>query len=69
MHENVAIALIAGIAAFGILGLLLWSLVWVYRDAESRGKSGWAVALVVLLLKWPVSLLLWFVFPPERSVL
>jgi len=31
------------------LGLLIWSLVWVYSDAERRGKSGCLVVLLVLL--------------------
>ena len=50
-----------------ILGLLIWSLVWVYQDAEQRGKSGWLVILMVFLLNWPVSLLVWLVFRPERT--
>ena len=48
-----------------ILGLLVASLIWVYRDAESRNKSGALVALLVLLLQWPLSLLLWIVFRPD----
>lgn len=56
----------AGTLALAVLGLLVWSLVWVYRDAQARGKPGWAVTLVVLLLKWPISLLLWVIFRPER---
>lgn len=47
------------------LGLLIWSLVWVYGDAERRGKSGCVVVLLVLLSSWPVSLLLWIVSRPE----
>ena len=48
-----------------ILGLLIWSLVWVWRDAEKRGKPGWVVALMVFLLEWPISLLVWVVFRPD----
>ena len=48
-----------------IIGLLVWSLIWVYGDAEKRGKSGCLVALLVFLLDWPVSLLVWLVFRPE----
>jgi len=47
-----------------ILGLLIWSLVWVYGDAEKRGKPGWLVVLLVLFLDWPISLLVWLVFRP-----
>lgn len=45
--------------------LLVASLIWVYQDAESRKKSGILVAILVLLLNWPISLLLWFIFRPE----
>ena len=48
-----------------ILGLLAGSLIWVYRDAEKRGKSGCLVALLVFLLEWPISLLVWVVFRPN----
>lgn len=48
-----------------IFALLVWSLIWVYGDAEKRGKSGILVVLLVFLLNWPVSLLLWLVFRPE----
>lgn len=47
------------------LFLYIWSLVWVYRDAGRRGKSGCLVALLAALIQWPLSLLLWLVFRPE----
>ncbi len=50
------------------VGLMIWSLIWVYGDAEKRGKSGCLVALLVFLLSWPVSLLLWVVFRPEHKI-
>ena len=60
-------------AAFGLIGIVLgivllalyiWSIVWAYRDANSRGKPGWLVALLVALLSWPVGLLVWLIFRP-----
>ncbi len=48
-----------------ILGLLIWSLVWAYKDAEKRGKSGWIVVLMIFFLNWPTSLLVWLVFRPD----
>jgi hypothetical protein len=51
-----------------LLGLLIWSLVWVYKDAEARGKPGCIVALLVFLLSWPLSLLAWIVFRPESRI-
>lgn len=56
-----------GVFAFlaGMMGLLVWSTVWVYRDANERGKPGWLVALLCILFNWPISILMWFVFRPE----
>lgn len=49
------------------LGLLIWSLVWAYSDAQKRGKPGWLVVLLVLFMSWPFSLLIWLVFRPEEK--
>lgn len=48
------------------LSLFVWSIVWVYNDAEKRGKSGCLVALLVLFLSWPIGLLAWLIFRPEE---
>lgn len=40
-------------------GIYIASLVWVYRDANRRGKSGILVALLVALISWPIGLLVW----------
>jgi Na+-driven multidrug efflux pump len=52
----IIIALIVGLVFFVIY---IVSLVWVYRDAERRGKSGILVALLVALISWPIGLLVW----------
>lgn len=63
-------------AGFGIFGLILglvvlvvyiWSIVWSYKDAERRGKPGWLVALLVALISWPISLLVWLIFRPDSK--
>jgi hypothetical protein len=41
----------------------IWSIFWSYIDAESRGKSGCAVALLIMLLSW-VGILIWIIFRP-----
>ena len=38
-----------------VLGLFVASLVWVYRDANRRGKPGWIIALLVAFLAWPLA--------------
>ena len=51
--------------ALAALGLLVWSLVWAYNDAQKRGKPGWLVVLLVLFMNWPFSLLIWVLFRPD----
>jgi hypothetical protein len=51
------------VALAGLI-LYVWSIIWAYRDAERRGKPGWMVALLVALLSWPLSLIIWFLFRP-----
>ena len=53
------------VIAIGITLPLISSL-WAYGDAERRGKSGCLVAILVFFLSWPLGLILWFVFRPER---
>ncbi len=43
------------------LAVYIASLVWVYRDANRRGKSGILVALLVALISWPIGLLVWLI--------
>lgn len=61
----------AGIAGLllVLLGIVLyvWSVIWAYRDAERRGKPGWLVALLVAVLSWPLSLIIWLVFRPALT--
>ena len=55
------------LVALVMLGLFIWSLVWVYRDAERRGKPPLLVTLMVAFLSWPISLLVWLVFRPDEK--
>jgi hypothetical protein len=64
MEEILLVLLIVPVMLV-ILGLFVWSIVWVHGDAIKRGKPGWAVVLLVILLEWPISLLLWVVFRPD----
>ena len=54
----IIIAVICGLLFFAIY---IASLVWVYRDAESRGKSGILVALLVAFISWPIGLIVWLI--------
>jgi hypothetical protein len=66
MPEMLIVFLIVPFALL-IFGLFIWSLVWVYRDAEARGKDGWLALVVVFFLNWPFSLLLWMLFRPDAA--
>ena len=59
---------IFAVLALVVFGLWVWSIVWAYRDAEKRGKSGVLVALLVAFLSWPVSIVLWLVFRPDSTL-
>lgn len=53
-----------------ILGLVLlvfyiWSVIWAFHDARRRGKSGLLIAVMVLVMVWPVGLLLWLALRPQ----
>lgn len=47
---------------FGILFMILWigSLIWVYQDAEKRGKTG-CLWLLLLWFTWPIGLVAYLV--------
>lgn len=58
----------------GLTGLLLtvigfilyiWSIVWAYRDAEKRRRSGILIAIMVAFLAWPIGLIIWLVIRPS----
>ncbi len=58
--------------AVSLVGLLifclyLYSVFWAYSDAVARGKPGCLVALLVFFLTWPLGLILWIIFRPERT--
>ena len=48
-----------------MLIVFLASVIWSYRDAEKRGKSGCLVAALVFLATWPVGLIIWLIIRPD----
>jgi hypothetical protein len=53
------------IAIVAAVVLYLWSGVWICRDADRRGKPGMLVAILALVIAWPISLLVWIALRPE----
>ncbi|MCE9612319.1 MAG: hypothetical protein K8R23_19140 [Chthoniobacter sp.] len=46
---------------------LIWSCLWIWRDAEQRGKSGW-LAILFILPGWPLSFCWWrWLRPPLQQ--
>jgi hypothetical protein len=65
----------AGLAAIilAVVAALLWvgSLIWVYRDARSRGLSGLTSLLVTALVGftvWPLTILGWVLLRPKERM-
>ncbi len=50
-----------------LIAVVIGSAIWAYGDAERHGKSGCLVALLVLLLSWPVGLIIWLLIRPENE--
>jgi hypothetical protein len=42
------------------LTLVIWSMIWVAKDAELRGKSGILLA-ILMFFTWPLGLLVWVI--------
>jgi hypothetical protein len=49
------------------IGLVIWSLAWVYMDAEQRGKSGCLLVILIGLFAWPIGLIIWLIARPKAA--
>ena len=47
--------------------LAVFSSAWAYHDARNRGKPPLLIAALVLLVAWPLGLVLWLIFRPDRQ--
>ncbi len=45
-------------------GAFVWSLIWIARDAERRGRSGCVALLFLVAASWPLSILWWLWLRP-----
>ncbi|MFC6998812.1 hypothetical protein [Rufibacter roseus] len=70
MEDGTGFFLGFGIVALvlALVGLVLyiWSIVWVYNDANRRGKPGLIIAILVALFAWPFGLILWMLVRPNH---
>lgn len=64
---NIVFQILPLVAVFAVFAIYLWSGAWAYKDAMSRGKPPMMVALLVLLVAWPISFLVWIALRPENT--
>ncbi len=64
---NVVFQILPVVVVLAVFAVYLWSGAWAYNDARNRGKPPMLVALLVLLVAWPVGLLVWIALRPENS--
>ena len=56
---------IGALVSLIVFVIYIGSVIWAFGDAQNRGKSGCLVALLVLLLVWPVGLIIWVLIRPD----
>jgi len=54
------------IIGIGMLVFYVWTLAWVYDDAQKRKNMGCLVCILVFLA-WPLGLLLWILLRPKND--
>jgi len=59
-------SLVLFLIGLGALVFFIWSLVWVYEDAQNRKNMGCLICILVFLT-WPLGLLLWVLLRPEND--
>ncbi|HEY3897630.1 MAG TPA: hypothetical protein VGM54_03405 [Chthoniobacter sp.] len=47
-----------------VMGLAIWSIVWICSDAARRGKNGFLAFVFLFAASWPISLLWWLWLRP-----
>jgi len=67
MNADALGILIGALFLVALLILGIWFLVWVYRDANSRGMSGGLWVVIFLLTGWLVGLLIYMLVRKERQ--
>lgn len=63
---HVAVTIGVGAVALALVGGYVWSLAWLYHDANERGQSGWFLVFLTFLLTWPLVLVGWLIFRPAK---
>jgi len=64
--ENLGPAVILIVLVGGFV-LYIWSLIFVYRDAEARGLMPLLPVVLVALAAFPLSFIAWLLLRPEKT--
>ena len=64
---NITLQILPIVVVLAAFAVYLCSGAWAYNDAKSRGKPPMIVALLVLLVAWPISLFVWIALRPENT--
>jgi hypothetical protein len=69
-NQNPVLFIVIGLLILSVCVLMLYSLIWIFRDAKRRGMTSLmaAVIMILSLLAWPLTLLIWLKVRPEISV-
>lgn len=63
---NIISQIVPLVILVAVFGIYFGSGAWVYKDARKRGKPPMLVALLVLLVAWPIGLLVWIALRPQN---
>ena len=66
LAEGTAIVILGVLFYRTLVFVFVTSLVWIYQDAQSRGKPGFLVAILAAFICWPISLLVWVALRPNK---
>jgi hypothetical protein len=64
---NIQIHIDGGVLGLVLIVLYLGSIVWAFRDAQAREKSGCLSALLVAFPCWPLGLIAWLALRPNKT--
>lgn len=71
MEENlpglIFMYLCMGTLALVVLTAVFASVLWAINDAKERGQSPLWVALLVILVSWPLGLIIWLALRPKKN--
>lgn len=65
MEIFLGLGLLGLIIGLVLLVLYVWSIIWAYRDAERRRRSGILIAVLVAFVAWPLGLIIWLFIRPD----